>query len=115
MPDADRIYISRKEGGHGLIQIGYTYKASTIGLEKYLIETNEKLLKQVYQHERYRILYSIEKEAERYKGGIQVEDAETEENLSVVKSAKQAKEYAKKRIMETIKEVWEKKTMHWFI
>ena len=34
------------------------------------------------------------------------------ENFSVVKSAKQAKEYAKKRIMEMTKKTWEKKPMH---
>ena len=45
--DVDRLYISRKEGGRGLTQIECRYRTSTIGLEKYLSETNEKLLKQV--------------------------------------------------------------------
>ena len=41
-------------------------------------------------------MYSIEKEARRFKREIQMEDVETEENVSnVCKSAKQAKEYAK--------------------
>ena len=41
-----------------------------------------------------------------------MEDVEIEENFSVVESAKQVKEYAKKRIMEMIKETWGKKPMH---
>ena len=36
--DVDRIYISRIEGGRGLIQLECTYKTTTIGLETYLRE-----------------------------------------------------------------------------
>ena len=34
--DVDRIYISRKEGGRGLIQLECTFKTTTIGLDTYL-------------------------------------------------------------------------------
>ena len=34
--DVDRLYIPRKKGGRGLIQLELSYKPSTIGLDKYL-------------------------------------------------------------------------------
>ena len=46
--DFDRIYISRKEGGRGLIQLECTFKTTTIGLDTYLRGKNEKLLRQLY-------------------------------------------------------------------
>ena len=46
--DVDRIYISRKEGGRGLIQSECTFKTTTIGLDTYLSGNNEKLLRQLY-------------------------------------------------------------------
>ena len=39
--DADRMYLPRTEGGKGLIQLGLSYKTATIGLDKYLKETQE--------------------------------------------------------------------------
>ena len=66
--DVERIYISRKEGGRGTTQIECTYRTSTIGLEKYLSESNEKLLKQVYQHQKYKkIIFNREGSSEVQK------------------------------------------------
>ena len=50
-PNVDGIYISRKEGGRGLIQLECTYKITTIGLETYLKMKKDQLLRQVYHHE----------------------------------------------------------------
>ena len=36
--DVERVYLARKEGGRGLIQLECTYKTCTIGLETYLKE-----------------------------------------------------------------------------
>ena len=60
--DVDRIYISSK-GGRGLIQLECTYKTTSLGLATYLREKNETLLRQVYHHEEYKKLYSVQKEA----------------------------------------------------
>ena len=110
--DVDRIYISRKEGGRGLIQLECTYKTTTIGLETYLREKNETLLRQVYHHEEHKKLYSVQKEAYKFRREIQMQDVETEENVSATKCARRAKEHAKKRFMEMTRENWVAKPMH---
>ena len=109
--DVDRIYISRNEGGCGLIQLECTYKITTIGLETHLKMKKDKLLRQVYHHEKSKKLYSVQKEATRFKKDIQMQDTETGENESATQIARHTKECAKKRIMETISKNWKAKPM----
>ena len=59
--DADRIYISGKEGERGLIHSVCTFKTTTIGLDEYLRGNSEKLLRQLYYHEERKKLYSVQK------------------------------------------------------
>ena len=42
--DVARIYISRKEGGRGLISVEDTAKLANLGLERYVLTREEKLL-----------------------------------------------------------------------
>ena len=42
--DVDRLYLPRTEGGRGLTQQEPSYKSTTIGLVKYLLETHDTLL-----------------------------------------------------------------------
>ena len=64
--DVHRIYLPRKQGETGLIQILAAYKVSTIGLELYLREKEDRFLKAVYKHEKYKGIHSIVKVAERF-------------------------------------------------
>jgi len=68
--DVDRLYIPRKEGGRGLLQLEMNYKLSTVGLDKYLSESADKYIKAVYHHESAKKKYSIVKEARKYMKGI---------------------------------------------
>eukprot|EP00795_Rhopilema_esculentum_P006461 gene6461-11909_t len=92
----DRINISRKEGGRGLIQLECTYKITTIGLETYLKMKKDKLLRQVYHREKSKKLYSVQKEATRFKKDIQMQDTETGENESATQCANTQKNAPKK-------------------
>ena len=65
--DVDRIYVPRKEGGRGLLQLLAAYKTTTIGLELYLREKKDKFMKAVLQHETEKGVHSIVKNAERFK------------------------------------------------
>ena len=42
--DKDRLYLPRKSGGRGLIQIERTFKTTTIGLNAYINSTRDKVL-----------------------------------------------------------------------
>ena len=70
--DVDRIYLPRKEGGRGLMQLEYTYKISVIGLETYLEKTKDRLLRQVYKHDTNKKLFSIHKDASKFRQDIQL-------------------------------------------
>ena len=65
-----------------MIQLECAYKITTIGLETYLKMKKDKLLGQVYHHEKSKKLYSVQKEATRFKKNIQMQDTETGENGS---------------------------------
>ena len=112
--DVERIYLARKEGGRGLIQLECTYKTCTIGPETYLKETKYKLLKQICKHESDKKLYSIQKEAIKFRReiGLQIQRTEVEEAMPISKKVKSLKETVKKQIMVNIKEIWKEKPVH---
>ena len=56
----------------------------------------DKLLRQVYHHEKSEKLYSVQKEATRFKKDIQMQDTEAGENESATQIARHTKECAKK-------------------
>ena len=49
--DVDRLYIPRKEGGRGMIQLELSLKTTTIGLQKYLETSTDWMLQLVNIHE----------------------------------------------------------------
>ena len=57
--DVDRLYLPRTEGGRGLIQLEFSYKSTTIGLDEYLQETQDTLLHFVKDHDDRKSSYSI--------------------------------------------------------
>ena len=65
--DVDRLYLPRAKGGKGLTQVELTYKTTTIGRASYLTSTNDPLLHLVQWHENKNKLYSIPKEAAKFK------------------------------------------------
>ena len=64
--DVDRLYVPRNEGGRGLTQLETVYKTSTVGLNAYLENTNDCLLKRAYRHE-IKKLYPVNKEIRKFR------------------------------------------------
>ena len=113
--DVDRIYLPRAEGGRGMIQLENAFKTSTIGLEVYLKDTKETLLKCVYQQEKIKKLHSIKHLSDKFKEEINFDQSKAitpEPNLPSASKAKKAKVKAKKLLKEKLKERWEKKPLH---
>ena len=61
--DVSRMYIPRKEGGQGMINLEINYKTTTIGLNSYLESSEDRMLHAVLQHEKKKKLHSVVKEA----------------------------------------------------
>ena len=57
--DTDRIYLLRKEGGRGLIQLEISYKTTTIGLDTYIQNNYDWMILLVNRHERNEKLHSV--------------------------------------------------------
>lgn len=57
--DVDRLYIPRKAGGRGLVQLEITYKTTTIGLNTYLNNKDDYLLKIARDTARKQCPYTI--------------------------------------------------------
>ena len=112
--DADRIYLPRKEGERGLMQLEYTYKISVIGLDTYLGKTKDKLLSQVYKHDTNKKLYSIHKDASKFRQDIQlqVNVNENQETTPIAKRVKSLKKDVKLQILTNLKERWKGKPLH---
>ena len=110
--DVDRLYVPRNEGGRGLTQLETVYKTSTIGLNAYLENTNDRLLKLVYQHETKKKLYSVNKETRKFRTELGMPEHTRKQNEPVTNYAKRVKSTAKQKALEKLKDKWEGKPMH---
>ena len=68
--DVERLYISGKDGGRGLIDVEAAFKSVTIGLNHYLRQKEWQYPKQVLGHERYKAKNSIARNATNFKREI---------------------------------------------
>ena len=109
--DVERLYIPRKEGGRGLLQLEMTYKLSTVGLDKYLSEKDDSYIKIVYQHENAKKTSSIVKEAKKYSKGITVTEGRCND-CTVTENVRKFKNQVKKRYHEEMQQKWRDKPMH---
>ena len=64
--DVDRLYILSKAGGRGLAQLEITYKTTTIGLNTYLNNKDDYLLKIARDHNHGKKTMSIHHQAAKY-------------------------------------------------
>ena len=111
--DVERIYLPCQEGGRGLTNLEREYKASIIGLWKYISEKDDIQIKAVLRHHQEKSLYSIPKEAKKY-----LQEAGTEDDINdqpqdtATKKAKKLKQKYKRDAIKVIKDRWKEKPMH---
>ena len=91
--DVDRLYIPRKAGGRGMIQLELSLKTTTIGLQKYLETSKDWMLQLVNIHEQGKKMHSIKKD-------------------TCTLQAKNLKKKAKQEGLKNIQENWGSKPLH---
>ena len=64
--DVDRIYLLCQEGGRSLMNLEKEYKATMVGLHKYMVNKEDSQIQAVLRHPTGKALHSIPKEAEAY-------------------------------------------------
>ena len=110
--DVVRLHLPKTEGGRGLIQLDLSYKTITIGLDKYLKETQETLLTFVKVHGDRKSLYSISRQSmklSREPGVPAIPPGEDEANTSY---ARRTKAKAKHQGRQQLGSKWESKALH---
>ena len=80
--DVNRLYLSRMEGGRGLVQLELSLKTLIIGMDIYLNNTNDWMLKLAKKHEQNKRMYSITSDAKKYLNEINLSIDNTSENSS---------------------------------
>ena len=83
-----------------------------MGLNSYLEQTEDPLLKLVYRHENSKKLYSVAKDARKFKGELEVPDTTRIQQEPVTLFAKRVKQETKKKAHEMMRQIWEGKPMH---
>ena len=65
--DVHRMYVLRKERERGMTNLKMCFKTTTIGLNTYLLSSDDRMLKLDLQHEKKKKLHSVTKESWKFK------------------------------------------------
>ena len=111
--DIDRIYLPCPEGGRSLMNLEIEYKATMVGLHKYMTGKNDPQIQAVLRHHNSKALYSVPKEAAKYlnEAGT-IQDLTIDINRTATWKAKQLKLKYKKDAKKIIKNKRKDKAMH---
>ena len=85
------------------MQIELTFKIVTVGLETYLRESKDEMMKLVLEYEKKKKLYSVTKEATKFCRELGVNQPGHRETDSVTNKAKEVKNIVKKTRKRTDK------------
>ena len=110
--DVNRLYLPRKKGGRGLVQRELSLKTSIIGMDTYLNNTNDWMLKLVKKHEENKHMYSITSDAKKYLNETNLSTDNISENSTSTEKAKQTKAQAQTKNINGLKEGWKDKPLH---
>ena len=110
--DVSRMYIPRKEGGRGMINLEMTYKTTTISLNSYLESSEGRMLHAVLQHEKKKKLHSVVKESRKFKFQLNMAQEEIDTYTKPTKASKNIKKKAKNASLEDMKKGWKEKPLH---
>ena len=109
--DVNRMYLPRRIGGRGLTKLETAYKSTTIEMETYLRNTDDALLQLVLQHETKKKLYSIQKEAAKFRREFEVPNLDRAANERVTKFARRVKQRIKQQAQDIEVKQWEEREL----
>ena len=111
--DVERLYIPRKDGGRGLIEVETAFRIATIGLNHYLKNKDGQYPKQVLEHDTSKAKNSMTKNASKFKGEVPISEYEKKEHKSASENAKALKYKIKNIQVKSVKkEKLKKKCRH---
>ena len=111
-PDVNRMYILRKEERRGMINLEMSVKTTTIGLNTYLLASDDRILKLVLQHKKKKKLHSDTTESQKFNFQLNMAQGENEKTTEATKAAKEIKKNAKQGYLDGMKKTWREKPLH---
>ena len=111
--DIDKIYLPCLEGGRCLMNLEIEYKATMVGLHKYITGKNDPHIQVVVRHHNSKALHSAPKEAAKnpIEAGT-LQDLTMDINRTATWKAKQLKLNYKKDAKKMVKNKWKDNAMH---
>ena len=110
--DVDRIYLPCQEGGRSLMNLEKEYKATMVGLHKYMMNKEDSQIQAVLRHQIAKALHSIPKEAEAYLTEAGTKDLITNDlPKSATWKAKKLKVKYKEDFNNLVKDRWKEKAL----
>jgi hypothetical protein len=104
----DRLYVKKKEGGRGLVQVGAAYKAEIINIAEYL---NTK-----YKEDQFVNVVEVHESTQPNMNSILKSAAKIIKELSQLSGKNNAKhdemQHKKGRLGEVLEKTWKNKVMH---
>ena len=91
------------------MQLELSLKTLIIGMDIYLNNTNDWMLKLVKKHEQNKCMYSITSDAKKYINEMNLSTDNISENSSSTEKEKQIKTQAKIKNINELKEGWKDK------
>ena len=111
--DVDRIYLPCQEGGRSLMNLEKEYKATMVGLHKYMMKKEDSQIQAVLRHHTGKALHSIPKEAEAYLTEAGTKDLITNDlPKPATWKAKKLKLKYKEDINKLVRDRLKEKAMH---
>ena len=88
------------------------FKTAKIGLNTYLLSSDDRMLKLVLQHEKKKKLHSVTKETRKFKFRLNMAQEENEQTTEATKAAKENKTKVKQGYLNDTKKTWREKPLH---
>ena len=110
--DGDRLYPPCQEGGRSLMNLEMEYKATMVGLHKYMMNKEDPQKQAVLRHQTAKALHSISKEAEVYLIEAGTKDLITNDlPKSATWKGKNLKLRYKEDVKKLVKDRWKEKAL----
>ena len=87
----------------GTINLEMCFKTAAIGLNTYLLSSDDRMLKLVLQHEKKMKLHSVTKESRKFKFQLNMVQEKNEQTTEATKAAKEIKKKAKQGYLDDMK------------
>ena len=95
-----------------MINLEMCFKTTTIGLNTYLLSSDDRMLKLILQQEKKKKLHSVVKESRKFIFQINMAQEENDQKKEATKASKEIKKKAKQGYLDEMEKTWREKPPH---